>query len=787
MIKNFLKLTFRNLWNTKGYSFLNIFGLAVGIAAAALIFLWVEDEVDDAAFPNKENVYIVKSKQFFDNFTSVFSSTQGPLGPAIAEEIPGIEKAVRMDWGTKSLFSIGDKKMYREGKHVDPGFIELFSVEFLYGDPNTALNELNSIVLSESSAQNLFGNLNVVGQTIRIDSKEDFIVSGVVKDLPKNHSYKFDWLLPFKKFERDNKWLETWGNNGIITLVQTASNVDVAGINLQMKHFVKEKANWDTYTSENFIYPLTRVKMYNWFDKQGNEIDGRIKYVRLFSLIAWVVLLIACINFMNLSTARSEKRAKEVSMRKVMGASQRSLVRFFLGESFVYAFLAMLLAIFIVWVALEPFNNMVNKDLKMQLLSPLHLGFLILITFVCGLFSGSYPAFYLSSLKPLTALKGAKRKRGSAGMIRQGLVVLQYTAAIVLMISTVIIYKQIQHAKNRDIGFEKSQVITTLLKGDMHKHLEVLKEQLLTTGGVDKVGLSDTNILSIGSNSSGFDWKGKDPNSNVLVSMSTIDADFIPSLGIQMLDGRNFHSNLKSESLSIIINETLAKQIQEDGLVTGENILWNGEQHSIVGVIKDFVYNDVYSNTEPLVMFPFEEDYGFLYIKTKASADLIELLPKIENIIKSQASEYPFEYKFLDESFDRYFQSEMLIQKLSGVFAVLCIIISCLGLFGLAAYSAEIRAKEVSIRKVLGASVSGLILMLNKEFLLLVLLSVIIASPVAWWIMNSWVANFEYHVNISFEIFIITGLLAMLIALLTISSQALRAATSNPADVLRDQ
>ncbi|HXJ99158.1 MAG TPA: ABC transporter permease [Gelidibacter sp.] len=787
MLKNFITLTFRNLWKTKGYSFLNIFGLAVGIAAASLIFLWVEDEVNYNDFPNKDALYIVNSKQFFDGNVAVFSATQGPLAPAIESEIPGIQSAVRLDWGTKALFSVDEKRLYQQGRYVDPGFLNMFSVQFLSGDSNSALNDLNNIVLSETAAQKLFGSVDVIGKIILLDNDQSYKVSGVVKGFPKNSSFAFDWLVPFENFEKKNEWLKTWNNNGIITLVQTEPHADIATINSQIKDFVQKKVNSDFYTSENFIYPMTRLKMYNNFDKSGNEQEGRIKYVRLFSFIAWVVLLIACINFMNLSTARSEKRAKEVSMRKVMGAGRGSLIRSFLGESFVYAILATLVAVVLVWIFLKPFNTMVDKDLMMQLFSPLHLGFLLGIIFICGLVSGSYPAFYLSSFNPLSALKGVKRKGGSAGMIRRGLVILQFTAAIVLMISTVLIYQQIQHAKNRDIGFEKSQVITTSLKGDMYKHLEVIKSQLLATGVVDKVGLANSNVLNIGSNASGFDWEGKDPNASVLISMLTADADFIPSLGMELVDGRNFYTDLTKEQLSLIINETLAKLIQEDGLVAGKTIERNGQQYTITGVVKDFIFNDVYTAVEPLVIFPFEQNFGVLYLKTKASADLPQTLAKIEQVIKSQNPEYPFEYKFLDETFNDLFYSELLIQRLSQVFAILCIIISCLGLFGLAAYSAEIRAKEISIRKVLGASVKELVMMLNKEFLALVALSALIAFPISWWIMNSWIENFEYHIKIPWTLFVAIGLLAMFIALLTISSQALKAALTDPAKMLRDE
>lgn len=787
MIKNFITLTFRNLWKTKGYSFLNIFGLAVGIAAASLIFLWIEDEVNYNDFPNKDTLYIVKSKQFFDGNVSVFSATQGPLAPAIEREIPGIQSAVRLGWETTALFSVDEKRLYQQGQYVDPGFLKMFSVQFLSGDPHSALNDLNNIVLSETSAQKLFGSADVIGKIILLDNDQSYKVSGVVKDFPKNSSYTFDWLISFENFEKKNKWLETWNNQGIITLIQTEPLADIAIINNQIKDFVQKKINNDFYTSENFIYPMSRVKMYDSFDKTGNEQEGRIKYVRLFGFIAWVVLLIACINFMNLSTARSEKRAKEVSMRKVMGAGRSSLIRSFLGESFVYVFLATLIAVALVWIFLKPFNTLVDKELAMQLFSPLHLGFLFAIIFICGLVAGSYPAFYLSSFNPISALKGVKRKGGSAGIIRRGLVVLQFTAAIVLMISTVLIYQQIQHAKNRDIGFEKSQVITTSLKGDMNKHLDVIKSQLLATGAIEEVGLGANNVLNIGSNADGFGWEGKDPNSSVLISYFTADADFIPSLGMEMFDGRNFYSDLTKERLSLMINETLAKLIQEDGLVTGKTIEWNDEQHTIVGVVKDFIFNDIYTAVEPLVIFPFGQDYGVLYLKTKASADLPQTLTKIEQVIKSQNPEYPFEYKFLDDAFNDLFYSELLIQRLSQVFAFLCIIISCLGLFGLAAYSAEIRAKEISIRKVLGASVKELVIMLNKEFLALVALSALIAFPISWWIMNSWIENFEYHIKIPWTLFVVIGLLAMLIALLTISSQALKAALTNPAKMMRDE
>ncbi len=788
MIKNFIKTALRNLWKTKGYSFLNIFGLAVGIAAASLIFLWVENQLNfNDNFANKKDIYIVKSKQTYDGATYVFESTPGPFAQSIAKEIPGIKHAVRISWNSPMLFSVGDNNIFQNGVYADGSIADVLSLAFLEGDRKTAFDQVNNIVLSETAAKKLFGNRPALGKTVKTNNSEPFIIAGVIKDLPKNSSYDFQWLIPFKKFEAGQDFLKNWGNNSVQTLVQVEDNANVDQINKQMMDFVKHKTNGEVTFSQNFLYPMERWITYNQFDNSGIEKEGGIKNIRLFTFIAWVVLLIACINFMNLATARSEKRAKEVGMRKVVGASRKSLIMQFLGESLVLAIISSLVAILLIYIFIGPFNTMIGQDLQVTILAPSHLLFLMTITLVCGLFAGSYPAFFLSAFKPLSSIKGAKQKTGSGSLIRKGLVVVQYSASVVLIISTIIIYQQIQHNKNRDLGFDKSQVLTTALQGNMAKHLPLIKNQLLATGVVQEVGVSDMSILNIYSNSSGFSWDGKDPNASILIGMLRADEGLIPALDLKLSDGRNFHQNFVGDSTSVVINEAFAKLIKKDGLVAGNIINYGEEKLTIAGVVKNFVYNNVYADPEPMLFLPMNRDNGIMTIKTKAGINLPDAIQQIEKVIVKNNPSFPFDYKFLDDSFNTKFQAELFVQRLSSVFAIMSIIISCLGLFGLAAFATEQRAKEISIRKVLGASVSGLIQMLNREFVILVAISCIIAFPIAWVIMSKWLTNYVHHVQISWTIFVISALAAIVIALLTISSQAFKAAIANPTKTLRDQ
>jgi len=788
MFRNYLKTSIRNLWKNRGYSFLNIAGLAIGIACAALIFLWVEDELTfNHYFSNRDNLYNVKDQQTYDGTTFTFDATPGPMAAAMKQEIPGIKNTARCTWGNQLLFSYGDKAIYDQGNYVDAPFLSMFQLQFIKGSPSKAFTQLNSLVVNETMANKFFGTTDVLGKTLKVNNKEDYVITGVIKDLPKNVSFKFDWLAPFKIYENNNQWLQQWGNNGVITYVETEPNANIDAINNKLHGYIQTKM--PEAIAKMSIYPMNRWRLYNNFDTNGKEKEGRIKYVNLFSLIAWIILIIACINFMNLATARSEQRAREVGVRKVLGAGKGKLIGQFIGESLIMAFISAFLAVIIVYVVLPAFNMLVEKQLIVDILNPVHIGALLSIAILCGLIAGSYPAFYLSSFNPVTVLKGLKLKSGaSAGFIRKSLVIVQFTISVVLIISTIIIYQQLQHVKDRDLGYNKEGLVYTTLSGKMKENFGVIKNDLIRTGVVQNASLSNSQVLQLGSNTGDFDWQGKDPNKQVLITVEGVNPEYVSTMGMHLKSGRDFYSDIKSDSNNIIINEALAKLLGKKDVV-GSVVTRNGgkEKYTIVGVINDFVYNSMYSPAAPLILYSDTSNVNFLTVRFKQNADLKTALAKVESVVKSDNPGYPVEFNFVDEQFNQLFKTETLIGKLASVFAVLAIIISCLGLFGLAAYTAERRTKEIGIRKVLGASAQGLAGLLSKDFIQLVAISCLIAFPVAWWMMHNWLQDYEYRVEISWWIFIAAGLLAIFIALITVSFQAIRAAFMNPVKSLRTE
>ena len=785
MIQNYLKTTFRNLWKNKGFTFLNIFGLGIGIACASLIFLWVEDEINfNNYFSNKENLYKIKDSQTYDGTTFTFDATPGPLAAGIKTEIPGIKNTARSSWGNQSLFSLGDKDIYERGMYVDSSFLKMFQLQFVQGNASTAFEQLHSLVITEKMAHKFFGNDNAIGKSLRVDNNTSSIVTGVISDLPESVSFQFDWLAPFKIFENQNNWLQSWGNNGVLTYVELQPGADTKAINRKLYNYVQSKA--EDAEAKMSIYPMSRWRLYDSW-KDGKEVPGRIKYVNLFSLIAWIILLIACINFMNLSTARSEKRAREVGVRKVLGAGKSKLVGQFIGESVIMALISAVVAICATYVVLPAFNTLVEKQLSIHLFQPLHIAALLAIALICGLIAGSYPAFYLSSFNPVAVLKGNRLKtNGSAGFIRKGLVVVQFTISIILIISTIIIYQQINHAKNRSLGYDKENLIYLPLQGKLKEHFNAVKNDLVQTGVVKDAALSQSTILQLGSNTGDFQWQGKDPNKQVLITVESVSPEYTSTMGMKVEKGRNFYGDIKSDSGNIIINQTLAKIIGGKNIVG--SLITNGDnKFTVAGVIDDFVYNNLYSPSSPLILFPDTAGTNFLTIRLKKTSNIAGALTKVENVIKANNPGFPFDYKFVDDQFDQFFKTEMLIGKLASVFSILAIFISCLGLFGLAAYTAERRTKEIGIRKVLGASANVLAGLLSKEFLILVLISCLLAFPIAWWMMHNWLDSYEYRVSISWPIFLVAGLLAMLIALLTVSVQAIKAALANPIQSLRSE
>lgn len=784
------------MWKQKSFSLLNIAGLAVGIACAALIFLWVEDEVTyNNYFNNKNNLYQVFENQTYDGKTYTFAATPGLLGPAMQQEIPGIKHTARTSWQSRLLFSKGEEGIYGNGLYADSSFMPMFNLEFVRGNAANAFSQLHSLVLTESTAKKIFNGIDVVGKTVKVDNNDEYVVGGVIKDIPENCNFHFvEWIAPFENFFSENQWLSQWGNNGIQTYAELEPEANLSIINKKMYGFIESKMK--EAIAKPFLLSANDWRLRSNFE-DGKQSGGRIKTVNLFSVIAWIILVLACINFMNLSTARSEKRAKEVGVRKVMGSGKGKLISQFIAEALLMSFISVLLAVIITALVLPAFNSLVEKHLTLNLFSPIHLAALLAIGLICGLIAGSYPAFYLSSFNPVTVLKGLKLNTGGAASVRKGLVVSQFVISVGLIICTIIIYQQVMHTKDRELGINKNnliymnqQLIAVNRQGNLGVQFETVKNELLATGVVENAALSNNSAFQVGSNSGDFAWPGKDPNKTLLIGMEWVTPEYISTMGMKLLAGRDFYQSGKADSSNIVINETFAKIISKKPEDAVGKLITNGDDKlMVVGVIKDFVYNYVYGAVDPVIIFndPDALHTFNLMVRFKPGTDYTQDIAKTKAVIKKINPSYPFEYSFVDEEFAKLFKGETLIGTLAALFAGLAIFISCLGLFGLAAYTAERRIREIGIRKVLGASVQSLTSLLSKDFLKLVLISCVIAFPLAWYFMNKWLQDYEYRVSISWWMFVLPAAVAVLIAVVTVSFQAIKAALANPVKSLRTE
>jgi len=791
MLKNYFKTTFRNLWKTRTYSFLNIFGLAIGITCAVLIFLWVEDETNfNHNFAKKDYLYRVMENQTNDGKINTSGSTPGPMAQAMKTDIPGVKNAGRLSWGMDELMVLDEKSIKEQGVYADPSILTMLTLPFVHGDARNAFNQLQSVVISETLSKKFFGDDNPVGKVVKMNIHGSytvdglFTVTGVYKDFPQNSTYRFQWISPYEAWENANDWVKPWNNNLTETIVELDPSASPTAINKQLETYLSTKVAANK--SSCILFSMNDWNLRNQF-VDGKIAGGNIKYVKLFSTIAIIILIIACINFMNLATARSEQRAKEVGVLKVMGAGKGGLIGKFIGESLVMSFMAVLLAIGMVYLLMPTYNTLVQKQLSVDIFNPMHLFSLLGIGLLAGLIAGSYPAFYLSSFNPIRVLKGIKIK-SSVGVvfIRKGLVITQFAVSIILIVSTVIIYQQIQHIKTRDIGYSKENLITMELRGTMKEHFATIKNKLIETGYVENAALSLHDALQVYSFGSRYDWQGKDPNNKTSIHSNVVSNEYLSTMHMKVVSGRDFRAVPGADSNATIINESMAKMMGAAGKI-GSIVTTGQYKMEVVGIIKDFVYNDMYGASEPLILFSYNGPATIMTIRYKPNVDLTQALAKTEAIMKTDNPGFPFEYSFVDEAFAKFFATETLIGKLAGVFAVLAIFISCLGLFGLAAYTAERRTKEIGIRKVLGASVQGLAGLLSKEFLQLVALSCLIAFPIAWLSMRSWLMDYQYRTDIHWWVFILAGVLALAIALITVSFQAIKAALANPIRALRSE
>ena len=790
MIRNSIKLMWRSLLKNRAYSFLNIFGLAIGIACAALIFLWVEDEINfDSVHVKKDRLYLVEENQKYDTYVFTESSTPGLMAQAMKTELPGVANTCRATEGATSLlFAVGNRSVFASGKYADPAIFNMFTLPFVQGNAATAFLQLHSLVITQKTAKKFFGNdPNIIGKSIRVDNKHDYVISGVVKDIPANSSLQFEWLMPYQIYFDQNPWLKSWGNQSTNTYVELKPGVDPETVNKQLYNYIQKRE--PTALGHAFLFSMNDWHLYDDFKDGKKTGGGQIEYVHLFTTIAWIILFIACINFMNLATARSEKRAREVGVRKVMGAGKKLLVAQFIGEALFIAFVAAAIAMVLVALVLPAFNTLVQKQLAIDLGNPLHIMVLLLITMVCGLVAGSYPALYLSSFNPVAVLKGVRLKSNGATFIRKGLVVLQFTVSIILIICTVIVYQQIQHVKSRQLGFNKNNLIEMDMQGNMAHNFSLIKQDLLNTGDITNVALADHAIIYGGNNTSDMTWDGKPANSKVLVSQRYVTPEFMETSGLKVLEGRNLMTTDTGRPIRLLVTKALEK-LMGKGSAVGKTLRGETDttRATIVGVVNDYVYGNMYGKPDPVMFICASPNQtSVMYVRMKPNSNIEKVLTSMQKIMKKDNPAYPFDYRFVDDQFSQMFLSEVLVSKLARIFASLAIIISCLGLFGLASYTAERRTKEIGIRKVLGASVTGLAGLLSGDFLKLVVLSCVTAFPMAYWVMQNWLKNYQYRIGINWWVFAAAGMVAVIIALVTVSFQSVKAALANPVKSLRSE
>lgn len=778
---NFI-LSWRNLRKNRIFSLINIGGLALGMTVALLIGLWVQDELHYNTFhENYERIHkVIAHRDFGDNIFTDHNMTF-PYARIISEEIPEVEHAVWTSHRHSSLLTKGETALKQHGYQVGGPYFDLFSWTFLEGNAAQALKEPNSIVLTQSTAQALFGDESPINQALTINNEEELNVSAVIADPPNNSSLTFDYIMPFNYSKPGIQGLvDHWNNYSWDVYVQTLASTDIDQLNKDLTAIMVERT-----ASEQSVYfaqPMEKWHLYNEF-KDGINTGGTIRYVRLFGVIALIILLIACINFMNLSTARSQKRAMEVAVRKTLGSSRGALIQQFLTESTLIAFLAFLLSVMAIALLLPNFNQLVDRSLELDLSNPLWWGTALGLILFSGLLAGSYPAFRLSSFLPIKVLKGEVDRDNKTFTPRRFLVVFQFVATITLISATILVFQQIQYIQNRDLGYDPDNLIMVPTTGSINHNFTAIKAQLQQSGLVEAVTRSSSPMTDVWSKSPAPDWPGRPPETDILFGNQYVDIDYAKAMQIEMLEGHDF-TGVPADSGAVLVNQAavLAMGLEEP---IGQP-LDDGEQKlTIIGVIDDVVMESPFAAVEPLMVRYTQWAFSYLNIRLKEDVQPQVALVDIEKILKQHNPAYPFEYEFVDVAFGEKFSSELLVRKVINLFAGLAIFISCLGLIGLVAYIIEKRMKEIAIRKVLGASQQNLLMLVAKEFLILVVVALAIATPLTYVGIQDWLQNYEYQVGVNFWVFLAVGGLLLSLTLLIVGIQTVRAAWENPINAIR--
>lgn len=787
MLKNYALITLRNLFKHKIYSFINIAGLSIGLACSILILLWVQDETSFDSFqPKADRLYQVWLQAQWEEEIGSQQALPLPAYEALKTANSHISRVAVSDWGGNHLLSVEENPIIKKGHFASEEFLQMFEFPLLQGDAPTTLNDPSSIVITESTARALFDDADPMGKVIRVDDKHELQVTGVLKDIPANSSFQFDFLLPWKLNEQ-NQWIkenqQEWDNHSFQIYAELDDASHKADVENSIRDIVDKNGKLD-FKRELFLYPLARWRLYSNFE-DGVEEGGIIDYVQLFTIIAVFILVIACINFMNLATARSERRAKEVGIRKSIGSNRWELIMQFMGESVFISLLAFLIAILISELALPGYNNLVDKKLFIDYSSGAFWVASLGVILFTGIIAGSYPALYLSSFQPVKVLKGKVKAGKSATTPRKVLVTLQFGFSILLIIGTIVIYQQITLVQSRELGYSQEKLITLGSNEGIQKNYDVLKNELLQSGLVEAMTRSNSPITSIHSNNF-LGWPGKPEEQRVIFTTIAAGYDYTETMGIKVLEGRDFSKEFANDSTAILVNQAGIDIMQLEEPLGTQLDLW-GEKRTLVGIVDNVLMGSPYQPVSPMFVILNPEWNGSVTLRLARTRDLSASLTGVEEIFKKYNPAYPFEYQFADDEFQEKYTTINLTKHLANLFTALAMVITGLGLFGLASYTAEQRTKEIGIRKVLGATVFSIVSLMSKDFSVLVVVAFLIASPFAWWGLSSYLERYPIHTDIHWWIFPMTGLIALLFALAFVSSQALRAARSNPAKALRSE
>ncbi|QHS57293.1 FtsX-like permease family protein [Mucilaginibacter sp. 14171R-50] len=789
MIKNYFKIAWRNIVKHKGFSLINAGGLALGMASCLLLLLYVSYHLNyDKQFNNIDNIYLVENNQPGDGKIYTFAATPRLAAATIKTEVPDAVRAVRtINYTAEGLLTYKNNSFKKSGLFADDGFFDIFSYHFVKGSAANALKSPNSIVITQKLARTLFGDEDPMNKVVKRNNQLPLKVTGVIDDVPANATFQFEFVLPWVMFEDSNPWAKDsgWGSNFARTVVQLKDPSSLTRANSIMKNMV-ERHN-DGNKNQLFLYPFSRLHLYSEF-VEGKSVGGMIDQIKLFITLAICILLVACVNFMNLSTARSEERAKEVGIRKAIGSNRSSLVSQFIIESVILSLLSTAVAMGIVIVSLPYFNNLLGIQLALPYNSWVTWVAILGIGLFTGVLAGSYPAFYLSSFEPIKVLKGIFKGGTSALPVRKVLVVVQFGFAVFLITATICIYRQIKFVQEKSAGFDKNNLVEIPIEGDLQKNVEVLINQLKSSGAVTNASVFSQSITENGNNTWGVSWPGKRDDETVLFDVFRAGNDFIKTAGVKLLDGREFSSANQADTAgkTVLVNESAAKVMKLKNPV-GTLIKWGDTELTIVGVYKDFVWGSPYEKTRPMLTQYGGNNGATVDLRLNQTKSVSANIETINKALKSLNPAYPPTIKFVDSDFEKKFQNEKLLATLSNLFGGLAIIISCLGLFGLAAYAAEQRVKEIGVRKVLGATVFNLTTLLSKDFLKLVGLAILLAIPFSIWLLNKWLQKFEYRIALSWWMLALAGLLTVIIAIATVSYQAIKAALANPVKSLRSE